>query len=74
MTDFEALAKVLMRKIRRELHDSYYFRKELSLSDKTLDEVTTKLAEALEDEFELGRKAGEQATLNKLLKGLGGRK
>ena len=63
-----------MRKIRKELHDSYYFRKELSLSDKELDEVTIKLAEALEDEFESGRKVGEQATLNKLLKGLGGHK
>lgn len=74
MNDFEALAKILMKPIIREMSDNHYFRHGLERSNKVAGEVTVKLAKALEDEFELGWKAGRQALVQELQKGLGGHK
>lgn len=72
MNDFEALAKILMKPIIREMSDNYYFRHGLEQGNKVAGEVTVKLAKALEDEFELGWKAGQQALAQELQKKLVG--
>lgn len=75
MNDFEALAKILMKPIIREMSDNHYFRHGLERSNEVAGEVTVKLAKALEDEFELGWKAGQQALAQKLQqKRVGGHK
>lgn len=76
MNDFEALAKILMKPIIREMSDNHYFRHGLEQGNKVASEATVKLAKALEDEFELGWKAGQQDLAQEIhkLKGLGGHK
>ena len=72
MNDFEALAKILMKPIIREMSDNRYFRHGLEQGNKVAGDVTVKLAKALEDEFELGWKAGQQALAQELQKKLVG--
>ncbi len=74
MNDFEALAKILMKPIIREMSDNHYFRHGLEQGNKVAGEATVKLAEALEKEFNLGWDAGRQALAQELQKGLGGHK
>lgn len=75
MNDFEALAKILMKPIIREMSDNHYFRHGLEQGNKVASEATVKLAKALEDEFELGWKAGRKALVQELQqKGIGGHK
>lgn len=66
MNDFEALAKILMKPIIREMSDNHYFRHGLEQGNKVAGKATIKLAKALEDEFELGWKAGRQALIQEL--------
>lgn len=72
MNDFEALAKILMKPIIREMSDNHYFRHGLEQGNKVAGEVTVKLAEALEKEFNLGWDAGQQALAQELQKKLVG--
>lgn len=74
MDEFEALAKMLMKDVRREMSDNYYFRHGLDKSNEVVNKVTVKLAKALEEQYDLGREEGQRALVKRALERFGGHK
>ncbi|KRL84629.1 hypothetical protein [Ligilactobacillus apodemi] len=74
MDQIEQIVSGLMMPIKKEVNDAYYYGRHPEKSRKVLSNLEDELAKKFKEQYELGWKAGEQATLKKLLKGLGGHK
>ncbi len=74
MDQIEQIVSGLMVPIKKEVNDAYYYGRHPEDSRKVLDELETKLSSQLARQYVKGWKAGRQALVQELQKGLGGHK